>query len=809
MEYIKLFQDIKKEDISIVGGKGANLGEMLNAGFPVPDGFCITAYAYDEYIKRNNLQQLDSNDKELYSQIAIGSLWDELQDEIIKCYTELGKNVRVAVRSSATAEDLPEASFAGQQETYLNVVGIEQLFKAVKKCFASLFSTRAIAYRKQADFDDVKVSLAVVVQEMVESEISGVLFTADPISQEKGRMMLNASWGLGEAIVSGKVTPDIYIYNKNKNSIIDKNMGSKDIFICYGNTGIIEKQTLKEQKCCFCLAEEQALEVFKMGINVEHHYGTPQDIEWAISKGKVYLLQSRPITTLKENEQKRVELSASQKAVLNNWIEHCPIPLYPLDVEPCEIVDKAKAKVFHELGISIGGELSMDENGVLSLSTGKMHISPRILKIPFILKQFTNYAVNSENTESEFIKIIAKLNEIEKLDVTHLSVDDLIKQLNILMDLSDIIAYVRFRYNIFPGIVISKLVYPSLKKIDKNINEFDLLSNLAYKTWELNIELKELVIFIQNTPPLENVVDTLNYMDPDSIMSVLNDYPAFSEKLQGFINNFGWKSTSSYCAFGSASWNEDMTSLFSLIKVLLYSKNTAIDTNKYQSIITKVDKRFRVKKARRLQKKIEEIRGYHIYREESLYLIEMCYGLARRMVFEINDRFPDLFKKPKDILFLTLKEVYSLPDSSQNYKELLAVRQKSRLQNEKLWNSFSIGSKVTDKENTLAGIRGNSGICRGKVRKILTLQEFSKMQPGDILVCRYTDPAWTPLFVLASAVVSDTGGPLSHSAIVAREYNIPAVLGCGNATEILNDGQEIIVNGNEGIVQILKTLNIV
>ncbi len=803
MKYIKRFQEINKEDVPIAGGKGANLGEMFNAGMPVPDGFCITGDAFDEYMKRNGFdQQTSAYSETLLSEISSGQLWAELEQEIAECYAVLGQNMRVAVRSSATAEDLPEASFAGQQETYLNVFGKERLIITIKKCFASLYSARAVTYRKQANFDTVKVSLAVVVQKMVESEVSGVLFTADPVSQNTDNMMLNASWGLGEAIVSGKVTPDIYIYSKKHNRIVDKKLGGKDILICYGSTGIEERKTPSEQKSRFCLDDKQALAVFAMGQKVEQHYGSPQDIEWAISDGKLYLLQSRPITTLNKANERQPEISAAQKAVLNNWIEHCPTPLYPLDVEPCEIIDQAKSKVFQELGISMGGELSMDENGILSFSVGTMRISPRIAKIPFLLRQFTNYAVNSSNTDCAFSKIKKELKEISSVDVSLLSVPALVQQVKALMNLSEEIAYIRFRYNIFPSVAVSKLLYPTLHRVDKNINEFDLLSDLPYKTWELNIALRKLAAYIQKHDDLKNAISSQRLIDSNAIEAIRKDYPDFLVRLQNFLNEFGWKSSNSYCAFGSVSWFEDMTSLFSLIKALLQSDNKDLGNNKYQAILEKIARRFSANKAAKVRKKIEEIRGYHVNREESLYLIEMCYGLARKAAFELEFRFSKIFDQPKDILFLTLAEIYALPADTQNYKERVTVRKANRPQNEELWNSLSLGGK-SNSPNTLTGISGNRGVCRGKVNKILTLQEFDKMQQGDILVCRYTDPSWTPLFVLASAVVSDTGGPLSHSAIVAREYNIPAVLGCGNATEMLNDGQEVVVDGGKGVVQIV------
>ncbi|WFR58555.1 PEP/pyruvate-binding domain-containing protein [Anaerocolumna sp. AGMB13025] len=831
MKYIKRFDEVSIKDISIVGGKGANLGEMFQAGLPVPKGFCITANAFDEYMIRNSLNDQDFNSSgKLEAFIAVGQIWSDLEQEITESYETLGHNMRIAVRSSATAEDLPEASFAGQQETYLNVVGKEQLMTAIKKCFASLYSIRAVTYRKQADFDSVKVSLAVVIQIMVESEISGVLFTADPVSQDKELMMLNASWGLGEAIVSGKVTPDIYMYSKKQRGITDKKLGGKEIIICCGTTGVEERKTPQEQKDRLCLSDRQALEVFEMGRKAEQHYDSPQDIEWAISKGKLYLLQSRPITTLNKTKERQTEISTSLAAVLSNWIEHCPTPLYPLDVEPCAIVDKAKAKVFQELGISLGSDLTMDEKGVLFFSTAKKRISPRIAKVPFLIRRFTNYSTNSAITSQNFLRIKNKLNEKSELVLSQLSVSELVLQLKELMDLSEEIAYIRFRYNIFPSVAVSKLLYPVLHRIDKSINEYDLLSNLPYKTWEMNAALRKLSIYIQNHAELKETIACMNrtdsnatkysnlikesntnkdsnaIKDSDSIkdgIAIKEHFPDFYDLLQKFLEEFGWKSNSSYCAFGSVSWKEDMSSLFSLIKVLLKSDKKDTENGKYQTILSKIDMHYTKKKASKIRTKIEEIRGYHVNREESLYLIEMCYGLSRRIAFELNLRFPDIFNQQKDILYLTLSEVYDLAAGEKDYKDRIEIRKANRPQNERLWANLSLGGQF-DNKNTLRGISGNRGQYRGRVRKIVSLQEFDKMQPEDILVCRYTDPSWTPLFVLAAAVVSDTGGPLSHSAIVAREYDIPAVLGCGNATEVLQDGQEIVVDGDKGVVRIIS-----
>lgn len=325
-KFIRWFNELKKEDTAIAGGKGANLGEMVNAGFSIPEGFVITADAYSYYINYNNirdeiirtLKSLDVNNtealnnasKKIESLIESGKIPDDLQDEIIKAYEELNKRFGeeqfVAIRSSATAEDLPEASFAGQQKTYLNVIGKEDLLKAVKGCWASLFEPRAIFYREQQGFEHEKVKLAVVVQRMVQSEKAGVMFTVDPVLQQNNILSIEAGYGLGETVVSGSITPDTYRVDKNTLEIKEKDISKQEWMLAR-----IDKENKKVniplplqnlQK----LSDDEIKELAKIGIAIEKHYNFPQDIEWAYEKGKFYIVQSRAITTLKK-ETKDIE----------------------------------------------------------------------------------------------------------------------------------------------------------------------------------------------------------------------------------------------------------------------------------------------------------------------------------------------------------------------------------------------------------------------------------------------------------------------------------------------------------------------
>ena len=329
LNYIKWFEEIDKEDIPLVGGKGANLGELTQRGVDVPPGFCVTAGAYDYFIKeagvgaaiKEIIDGLDVEDsaalqkasKDIIELIVDSEIPQDLVDEINKAYDGLDERVEledteVAVRSSATAEDLPEASFAGQQDTYLHISGKEELINHTRKCWASLWTARAIYYRQLQGFDHFDVALSVVVQMMINSAKSGVMFTANPINNSRKEIMINGSWGLGEAVVSGTVTPDEYIVSKESKEISEKHIAEKTSMIVKKDFGVgtvevgvgeyIGHEKISEQ----CLTDKEILELANYGLKIEEMYGTVQDIEWGFDKEteKLYILQSRPITTLKE-----------------------------------------------------------------------------------------------------------------------------------------------------------------------------------------------------------------------------------------------------------------------------------------------------------------------------------------------------------------------------------------------------------------------------------------------------------------------------------------------------------------------------
>ncbi|WP_456472232.1 phosphoenolpyruvate synthase [Methanocaldococcus sp.] len=329
MKFIAWLDELSNKDVDLAGGKGASLGEMWNAKLPVPPAFVVTSEAYRYFIKEtglmdkikellkdldvNDTERLEETSKKIRGLIESKEMPDELKIAIIEAYNKLGEMVgeeepEVAVRSSATAEDLPDASFAGQQETFLNVKGAENVVKYVKKCFSSLFTPRAIFYRETKGFDHFKVALAAVVQKLVNAEKAGVMFTVNPISQNYDELVIEAAWGLGEGVVSGAVSPDTYIVDKKTLKIKDKHIAKKEKMFVKDEKGEVKvvdvPDDMKEKQV---LDDEEIKELAKIGIRIEEHYKRPMDVEWAIEKGRIYMLQARPITTLKEKKKESYE----------------------------------------------------------------------------------------------------------------------------------------------------------------------------------------------------------------------------------------------------------------------------------------------------------------------------------------------------------------------------------------------------------------------------------------------------------------------------------------------------------------------
>ena len=835
MKYLTKLQELKKDDVKTGGGKASNLGELLRGGFRVPGGFCVNSDGFWQFMKYNNIineidrvvnaakddktTELSQQIEALKNAIITGSYPGDLRAEIESLYNELPEGKKVAVRSSATAEDLKEASFAGQQETYLGVCGIDELLNKIKECFASLYDARAVLYRQKMGFNSTDVALAVIVQEMINSDVSGVIFTENPVRRNSDEIMINASYGLGESIVSGQVNPDIFIYSKSKNEIVMKTLGSKQISIymnAHNGTDTIE--TAEEKRKSYSLTDEQIIELSDVSKKIEDMYKMPMDIEWAYENGKLYILQARAVTTLNVREEKHLKPQAEvaeqaanndkqKKAIrmqMNNLIEHCPITPYPLDFGPLMTVMNAKQIILNDFGIVQDDVILMDDNGLITTNVKKPKYKLSVVKIPFQVKGFLDYDLNI--AESKKSLDIAK-NELAGIDPYKVPEESIQKTIAKLLDIAKNLSYSRFRYAIFPYILQAEFMEKALHKVDPKLSNYDLMCGLSYKTRDMNTGLAKLTRLIKDDSNLKEIFNkgmaTKDFESCLQEMKIASE--AFNVEINTFLNDFGWKSDNSYVAFSTTSWNENKASLFSLLNVYVKAESSIeSDETKYISIIRDIDSKLSVKEAVKLKTKIENNRRYHVLREESLYLLETCYGYSRILLRRLMDvSFKGLLSY-KDALYLTEKEICTLnPNQINSMADKIALRKVNRKKNQIMWENLE-AHREDHTVTVLNGVSGNSGKVTGKVRIIQSILEFDKLQEGEILVCRYTDPEWTPLFLIASAVVSDTGGPLSHSAIVAREFGIPAVLATGDATKRLYDGILVEVDGDKGVVNVLR-----
>jgi len=360
MQYIKWFKEISKEDIGIAGGKGANLGELTQAGIPVPPGFVVLSSAYFDFLEQNKLRpkihqilsvtniedpaQLNPASKKIQKLMAGCLVPSEIARQIFHSYHKLGSRQAVAVRSSATAEDLPEASFAGQQESYLNVLGDANVVARVKDCWISLFAARSIFYRHQQKFDHFKVGIAVPIQAMIQSEVSGVMFTVDPISHDKDILVIEAIWGLGDYIVQGVVTPDHFEVSRSSGEIISRHIATQEIMEIRSTQGVKQVKVPAKLQKVQKISDDYVLHLGKIGRTIHDHYFFPQDIEWALFNKKLYITQSRPITTLKNEKGDTGKIETTHKVILKGAPASPGLVSGPVKIaNSVKFLDKVKA----------------------------------------------------------------------------------------------------------------------------------------------------------------------------------------------------------------------------------------------------------------------------------------------------------------------------------------------------------------------------------------------------------------------------------------------------------------------------------
>ena len=816
------FTQIHKDDVLIAGGKGANLGELTAAGINVPKGFVIAADAYREFLKENHIDEfiahglkqahtdehtLSAAAAEFREKITAGHFPTELEKEIRAKYAELGESKRVAVRSSATAEDLPDASFAGQQETYLNVQGINDVLLQIRNCYASLWGERAVSYRLNQGYDQSAVAIAVVIQKMVESEKAGVLFTVNPVTYNKDEMQINASYGLGESVVSGRVTADSYIVNKN-GAIREVSIGSKETQIVYADKHTKEEPVSPEKRAARALNDTEIAGLVQAGLKIEKHYGMPMDIEWAIQNNQIYIVQARAITALKNNDDeeriqayiKHSKLTKMMKENMAFQFEKMPFAYRALDFDYMIAINDQKARIFAEGGIIFNSNPKIDDDGIQALPENKKGFTRHIFHIFTMIKMFKNFEYCAGVCKKFMLHYEKGIELIKSFDFENMSLAECKKFMEHSYELIQHLAYDRFKYSLFPSMLMSKKFTKMIQRVNKHYSAFDFYWKLDNKTAVVTNDISCIADSIKTNTALTEAI-----ISGASFELLCKDFPAFKSLADEFIKNNGFKSDYNCYCIEAKTFIEDPDRLVNIIRPLLSKdgKDTHNGKDKNYAELLKKLQRIYDRTYPRIEKDIQNFRYFHVVREESQYLWETLFYYVRQCVKRINILLlqNDDYKHGIANLFhRELIEVLETGAIIDTYKEKIQRRNAAFPLAEKVWEASKL-LVFDSKGNVLKGVSGSPGVAVGKACLISTPAEFYKMQKGDVLVCRLTDPEWTPLFTLASAVVADTGSALSHAAIVAREFNIPAVLGVGFATAKFKDGDMITVDGNKGEVR--------
>ena len=818
------FNEIKKEDVLVAGGKGANLGEMTSAKINVPSGFVITADAYRDFLKVNGIDILIENgikksvddERKLLNEserfrrkIKSGKFPKRLENAIREKYFNLGNNIRVAVRSSATAEDLPDASFAGQQETYLNVQGIESVLNAVRNCYASLWGNRAVSYRFHQDYDQTSVSIAVVIQEMIESEKSGILFTVNPVNKKENEMQINASFGLGESVVSGRVTADSYIIDK-LGKIAQVNIGSKETQIIYWDKETVEVAVSSDKRKTRVLNDRELLELMKCGLKIEKHYRMPMDIEWAIKNDIVYILQARAITTLKNSENdiigndliekyiKGKKIKKDTREVMSFFLEKMPFAHRVLEFDYLMAINDQKVNILSEGGIILPRNPIIDDDGIQTFSDEGKRIGKNIFKFFNILKNMKDFEFCYKKCKDFMNVYETKIEEIKHLNFENMTLTDCGNFLEESYALLQKLAYDRFKYALFPSVLNSKKFTKIIKKVNSNYSSFDFYWDLDNKTSVITNDVYTMACEIRKNEALKRAI-----ISGDNFKELYKKYNDFKNITDEFMKDNGFKSDYNCYCLSAKTFLEDPDRLTNILQPILNeNSNESKDIKDFSKLMENIEGIYG-KKYQYIEKQIKYFRYFHVVREESQYLWETLFYYVRKCVKRINFILlgdENIEIGVANLFHEELLKAINRGNLNESDKEKINRRNEKFPLAVKVWEASKLLIFKTHCD-VLKGVSGSTGIAVGKVCLINSPKEFYKMKKGDILVCHLTDPEWTPLFKLASAVVADTGSALSHAAIVAREYNIPAVLGVGFATTKFKDGDIIQVDGNTGEVK--------
>ncbi|MBB6126210.1 phosphoenolpyruvate synthase [Mucilaginibacter lappiensis] len=865
--YVLGFLEIDKTKLAIVGGKGANLGELSRIeGIHVPDGFCISTEAFTKMMEttpsinelldqlsvlkvedRNKINELSS---EIRKAIESAPITQNIADETADYLTRFDEKDAFAVRSSATAEDLPSASFAGQQDTYLNIIGQEAILKHISKCWASLFTDRAVVYRIQNGFDHRKVHLSVIVQQMVFPQAAGILFTADPVTGNRKVLSIDASFGLGEAMVSGLVNADLYkVSNCN---IIDKKISTKKLAIyALKDGGTKEEEIEPEQQNRQALTDEQILQLEYIGRKIEEHFGSPQDIEWCLADDIFYIVQSRPITTLYpvpevNDQENHVYVSVGHQQMMTDAMK-------PLGLSFFLLTTPAPMS-------TAGGRLFVDITQMLASSAGRNTMLNVLGKSDPLIKDALTTIIGREGflkplpddkeepgpAKSVLNRDYQALNDYDPAIVSDLIrtsqswIESLKQNIRpksgpdvfdfILEDIQQLKKASADSQSF--GVIMTGM--NALSWINEKMNEWlgeknagDTLAQSVPNniTSEMGLDLLHVADVIR---PYPVVIEYLQQVEDDNFLDGLVQFDGGQkiwEAIDTYLNKYGMR-----CAgeidITKTRWSEKPITLLPVILNNIKNFDFGAGTRRFdqgrQEALKKEQELLNrlaplpdgEQKAKETKRMIDLIRNFAGYREYPKYAIISRYFVYKQALWKEAEKLiqANVIHAKEDIYYLSFEELREVVLTNKLDYQIIDKRKDEYKLYEKLTPPrimTSDGEIITGKYKhedlpvgAIAGLAVSSGVIEGRARVILNMED-ADLEDGDILVTAFTDPSWTPLFVSIKGLVTEVGGLMTHGAVIAREYGLPAVVGVENAAKLIKDGQRIRVNGTDGYVEIL------
>ncbi len=871
--YILYLQEIDRTKFMLAGGKGANLGELSGIkGIRVPEGFCISTEAYKRITGNNpelisllnKLRHLKAEDRLTISETSSHirrvieniPIPNDIAEEIANYLTQFGEKEAYAVRSSATAEDLPTASFAGQQDTYLNIIGKEAILQHISKCWASLFTDRAVIYRIQNKFDHSQVRLSVIVQRMVSPQASGILFTADPVTSNRKLLSIDAGFGLGEALVAGLVSADCYKVLGEQ--IVDKMIATKKLAM-YGlkEGGTEIRQTDPGKQKNQTLTDQQILQLAHIGRKIEEHFGLPQDIEWCLVDDTFYIVQSRPITTLypipqANDEENHVYISVGHQQMMTDAMK-------PLGLSFFLLTTRALMRI-------AGGRLFVDVTPMLSSVAGRETLINVLGKSDPIIKDALTTIIErgdfvallpddkKEQVAASGNKAVAVPDYQALNDYDPTIVSDLIRKNQTSIEALKQHIQTKSGVDLFDFILED---IQQLKKINSDPQSFAvIMTGMNASSW-INEKMNEWL-------GEKNAADTISQSVPNNITSemglqlldvadVIRPYPEVIEYLSGqvgikddsFLDELvqfegGQKSREAFYTFlykygmrcageidiTKTRWSEKPAILVPMILSNIKNFDVNESSRKFEKGRQEAFKKEqelldRLKqlpggeqKAKETKRMIDLVRNLSGYREYPKYGIVSRYFVYKQALLREAGHLvqANVIHEKEDIYYLDFEELREVVRTNKPDYKVISKRKDEYKLYKKLTPPRVItsdGEIVTGKykrENfpaeAIAGLAVSSGVVEGRARVILSMED-ADMEEGDILVTSFTDPSWTALFVSIKGLVTEVGGLMTHGAVIAREYGLPAVVGVENATTLIKDGQRIRVNGTDGYVEIL------